>query len=309
MRDWLDTPHARGWLQPSDAGNRLGNDAVEAALHAAAGQGFVAADAAVLARTPTGAALPLLSWDHEPPPLAAPVATGARSLGLYAIADSAARLRQIVEAGARTVQLRIKTPASPDAAWHAALRGEIAQAIGICDAAGAELYVNDHWRLAHELGARGVHLGQEDLLAMDASEREALRASGLALGVSSHSAWELCRARALGPRYIACGPVWPTITKDMPWIPQGLDNLAWWCRMAQAPVVAIGGILGPEQVRQVAATGCDSVCIVRGLGVDPGAVLPGLRAAFDAGRADARPLAADWPHPSLPVAEGDPAHA
>ena len=46
-------------------------------------------------------------------------------------------------------------------------------------------------------------------------------------------------ARTLSPRYIACGPVWPTLTKAMPWIAQGLDNLAWWCRMAGVPVVAI----------------------------------------------------------------------
>ena len=35
--------------------------------------------------------------------------------------------------------------------------------------------------------------------------------------------------------YIACGPVWPTTTKDMPWLPQGLDNLAWWARMSPEP--------------------------------------------------------------------------
>jgi thiamine-phosphate diphosphorylase len=155
-----------------------------------------------------------------------------------------------------------------------------------------------------QLGAHGVHLGQEDLVAMSQEDRAALLASGLALGVSSHSLWELCRAKALAPRYIACGPVWPTSTKDMPWIPQGLDNLSWWCRMASAPVVAIGGVLGAQQVNDAAGCGAAGVCIVRGLGEHPGQVVPLLQAALSAGRCDfmLRGTARAWPHPSLPVA-------
>jgi thiamine-phosphate diphosphorylase len=180
------------------------------------------------------------------------------------------------------------------------LRQEVQQAIADSRAAGAELFVNDHWQLAHELGAGGVHLGQEDLLALGKAGRAALRATGMALGVSSHSLWELARARTLSPRYIACGPVWPTLTKDMPWLPQGLDNLAWWCRAATAPVTAIGGILEPAQAQQAARTGCDGVCIVRGLGEDPRAALPRFEQALAAGRAHPLPAAADWPHPTLP---------
>jgi hydroxymethylpyrimidine kinase / phosphomethylpyrimidine kinase / thiamine-phosphate diphosphorylase len=181
------------------------------------------------------------------------------------------------------------------------LRREVQRSVAACEAAGAELFVNDHWQLASELAAHGVHLGQEDLVALGEGGRAALCASGLALGISSHSLWELCRARTLAPRYIACGPVWPTLTKAMPWIPQGLDNLAWWCRMAPAPVVAIGGILGAEQVYDAARCGADGVCIVRGLGEAPERVLPALQSALERGRADyAGPgTEAAWPHPSL----------
>jgi hydroxymethylpyrimidine kinase/phosphomethylpyrimidine kinase/thiamine-phosphate diphosphorylase len=316
--DWLDTEHARGWLAP--AAETFGDGELFAGhLTEAISRGFVAADAAVLARMATTrraategdfvndpAVLPQLSWGEEPRFAKARAgASPARRLDLYAIVDSADRLAQVLAAGVRTVQLRIKTPPSPDAQWHAMLRREVQRSVAACEAAGAELFVNDHWQLAAELGARGVHLGQEDLLALGDAGRSALQATGLALGVSSHSLWELCRARTLRPRYIACGPVWPTLTKAMPWIPQGLDNLAWWCRMAQAPVVAIGGVLGAEQVSGAARCAADGICIVRGLGEDPQHVVPALVAALEAGRAQADTTTrAGWPHPSLAIGEG-----
>jgi hydroxymethylpyrimidine kinase/phosphomethylpyrimidine kinase/thiamine-phosphate diphosphorylase len=199
----------------------------------------------------------------------------------------------------RTLQLRIKTPAQPAAEWRAALRQAVQRSVRACRAAQAELFVNDHWELARELGAGGVHLGQEDLLALGEDGRARLAGSGLALGVSSHSLWELCRARSLAPRYVACGPVWATLTKAMPWRPQGLDNLRWWRHMAGAPVVAIGGILSAAQVQAAAACGVDGVCVVRALGDAPRETVPALRHAFAAGAAACPADAPAWPSPSL----------
>ena len=100
--------------------------------------------------------------------------------------------------------------------------------------------------------------------------------------------WELARARSLSPWYVACGPVWPTLTKAMPWVPQGLDNLAWWVHMAGVPVVAIGGILDHAQAAQAAQSGASGVCVVRGLGDDPAQTLPAWQVALQAGRAAPR---------------------
>lgn len=311
---WLDTPHARGWIAPAGTGAAV--DAVRFAgeWRAALARGFVAADAALIATMALAGGgrpgfinephlLPRLSWG-EAPRFATPAAQRApHRLGLYGIVESAERVQQVLAAGVKTVQLRIKAPPEPDDSWRAALRREVERSIAACRAGGAELYVNDHWQVAAELGAFGVHLGQEDLAAMDEPRRAAVLASGLELGVSSHSLWELARAAALAPRYIACGPVWPTLTKDMPWQPQGLDNLVWWCRMAPAPVVAIGGILAPQQVQDAARCGADGVCIVRGLGARPQDTVPRFQAALEAGwRERAGPAAAAWPHPSLAAA-------
>ena len=86
---------------------------------------------------------------------------------------------------------------------------------------------------------------------------------GVRLGLSSHSLWELCRARGLAPDYIACGPLWPTTTKDMPWLPQGLAQLRWWSRMAGVPVVGIGGGLEDRPWRAGLAAGASAMCLVR----------------------------------------------
>ena len=305
LRCWLDTEHARGWLTSVSGALAAGTDALFASHFAAAtAEDFVTADAAVIAMMKTchPERLPLLSWDQQLP-VAIKTSVHSRRLDLYAIVDSADRVHQVLAAGVKTLQLRIKTPDRPDAPWLDMLRGEVQRSVAACDAAGAELFINDHWQIAAEAGAHGVHLGQEDLLALGDAGRAELRATGMALGVSSHSLWELCRARTLAPRYIACGPVWPTLTKAMPWRPQGMDNLSWWCRMAGVPVVAIGGILGAQQVFEAASCGADGVCIVRGLGEQPQVVVPALQQALEAGRAAAdkhdQPA---WPHPSLACA-------
>lgn len=290
---WLDSEHATGWVRcsaPSEPAT------LERAWDALDGQGYVTADAALLAFD----ALPLLSWGEAPIAPAPLPAHGDSSLGIYAIVDSARQVRQVLEAGVRTVQLRIKRPADADARWQAALADAVRESVAAARDHGALLFINDHWRLAAELGAAAIHLGQEDLLALGDAGRTELRATGLGLGVSSHAVWELCRARALAPAYIACGPVWPTTTKDMPWRPQGLDNLAWWTRAAGTPVVAIGGILTPAQVRETARAGAAAVCVLRGLGADPKQVVPGLQEAFELGRSErAAVVAPARPHPTL----------
>jgi hydroxymethylpyrimidine kinase / phosphomethylpyrimidine kinase / thiamine-phosphate diphosphorylase len=323
--DWIATPQAAGWLAAPRIATRHehGTGCTFASSAAAAmALGHVVADALVLAKMSTLNALrhgseagqgpgpvrarpgfglepslmPSLSWGEE---AVFPAATAERAqpLGLYAIVDSATRVRQVLAAGVRTVQLRIKT--GPPEANE--LHEQIDASVRDCRAAGAELFVNDHWQLAVELGAPGVHLGQEDVLALGESGRATLAASGVALGISSHSLWELARARALAPRYIACGPVWPTLTKAMPWKPQGLDNLRWWSRMAGHPVVAIGGILATEQAELAAACGADGVCVVRGLGDDPAATVSAFRQAIEAGGRTAREPPPLLPHPVLPI--------
>lgn len=152
----------------------------------------------------------------------------------YPVVDSAAWVRRLLPLGVKLVQLRIKAQPAE------AIRYEVAAALACARRYGAQLVVNDHWRIALDAGAGFVHLGQEDL---DEADLPALRRHALRLGISTHSHEELERALALAPDYVALGPVYPTALKAMPWAPQGPGRLREWKRRIGAlPLVAIGGI-------------------------------------------------------------------
>ncbi len=171
----------------------------------------------------------------------------------YLIVDSAGWIERLVPLGVRLVQLRIKD--RPDSE----LRTEIRRARTVCAAHQCRLVINDYWRMAIEEGCDFVHLGQEDLAEADLG---AIRAAGLKLGLSTHDEAELQTALAARPDYIALGPVYPTVLKQMKWAPQGLARLSEWkSRIGGLPLVAIGG-LNPERLEGVFAAGADSAAVV-----------------------------------------------
>jgi thiamine-phosphate pyrophosphorylase len=167
----------------------------------------------------------------------------------YPIVDSAAWVERLVGVGARLIQLRVKDREQTSVAR------ETRAALAICRAAGAQLVVNDYWRIAIGAQADFVHLGQGDLNDADVP---AIRARGIRLGVSTHDVAELDRALALQPDYIALGPIYPTILKAMPFAPQGLARIGEWKRRLG---VAIGG-LNIERGKLCLAAGADIVSVV-----------------------------------------------
>jgi hydroxymethylpyrimidine kinase/phosphomethylpyrimidine kinase/thiamine-phosphate diphosphorylase len=131
-------------------------------------------------------------------------AIGPQPPGFYPVIDRASWLNTLLPLGVRTVQLRIKDLTGD------ALETEIQQAITWAKSANCHLFINDHWKQALTYGAYGVHLGQTDLMQADL---QAVSQAGLRLGVSTHCWWEVARAAALNPSYLAIGPVFETSTK------------------------------------------------------------------------------------------------
>jgi len=299
--DYVSAPYAEGWLSlPRVATwHNHGTGCVFSSSAAAAlSLGFVQVEAVVLAKMATTEALrngyaagrgagPVrpkegfaLRTENLP---AMMVGTSAhptrfaeladRKLGLYAIVDSAEWVARVLKGGVRTVQLRIKD------AQHPRLREEVRAAVKAARDCQAQLFINDHWQLAIEEGAYGVHLGQEDLAVADLA---AIARAGLRLGLSTHSFWEVCRAWALKPSYIACGPIHPTAAKAMPWIPQGNGNLSFWCQLLPLPVVAIAGmdVARATQAMQCGAAGVAVISAITGA-ASPETAMAELQRAID----------------------------
>lgn len=176
-----------------------------------------------------------------------------KRLGLYPVVDSVEWIERLLEAGVRTIQLRIKDKVESD------VEADIIATIKLGDRYNARLFINDYWQLAIKHRAYGVHLGQED---MDVANLDAIRDAGLRLGLSTHDNMEMDRALAARPSYIALGHVFPTNTKQMPSAPQGLEQLTAHIKtLGDYPAVAIGGI-SLERVPAVLATGVGSVAVV-----------------------------------------------
>jgi thiamine-phosphate diphosphorylase len=106
----------------------------------------------------------------------------------YPIVDSADWVMHLVNAGAKLIQLRMKDASDFDIAR------DIERAKHMCEAAGAQLVVNDFWRAAIDAGCDYVHLGQGDL---DTADIKAIRRAGIRIGVSTHDHVELDRALSL----------------------------------------------------------------------------------------------------------------
>lgn len=193
-------------------------------------------------------------------------------VGLYGVTpdwDDAARLEHAVRAAARggmkALQLRHKTAAP-------ALRRHLAQTLlDVCNELGIVFLINDDWRLALEIGAHGVHVGQHD----DDPERVRREiGSQMLLGVSCYA--DPQRAQKLLAHqvaYIAFGAMYASSTKPhAPTAPlEVLLAGQALCQALAAPrpaVVAIGGI-GVTQAAILAKAGADSIAVVGSLFLAP----------------------------------------
>ncbi len=181
---------------------------------------------------------------------------------LYAITDyqlSNLAHEEIVQlmlaGGARWIQLRDKE-ASAREMLEAARR-----CLALTREAGARLIVNDRVDIALTAEADGVHLGQGDLAVEEA--REILGEKKI-IGISTHSIEQVREALDTSADYIAVGPVYPTSTKANADPVVGLELVREARRLADRPLVAIGGIT-LDRAPEVIAAGADSVAVISAL--------------------------------------------
>ena len=186
-----------------------------------------------------------------------------RQLRLYAVTDRAwARdteglLRQVAEAidgGAGIVQLREKHLGQAD------FLAEAERFVALCREKGAVSIINDDVEIAAQVGADGVHVGQEDLEAGRA--RQVLGPDKL-IGVSAHSVAEALAAQAAGADYLGVGAAFVTGTKTDA-KPISRETIRAITAAVDIPVVAIGGI-SRDNILELRDCGLDGVAVVSAL--------------------------------------------
>ena len=161
---------------------------------------------------------------------------GILDTGYVARADMKAKCLALIEGGAGIVQLRAKRETPKQ-------RAEIALEIApIFEREGAPIFIiNDDIALAKATGFAGLHIGQDDLPALEARE---ILGGGRVIGLSTHSPEQAKAADDLFETidYFAVGPVYATQTKPGR-KPVGLELVSYASKMkARLPWFAIGGV-------------------------------------------------------------------
>ncbi len=137
---------------------------------------------------------------------------------------------EAIAGGVGIVQLREKD-------WDKeTYREEAKKLVKVCHDAGILFVVNDYPDIAKEIGADGLHLGQED---MPIAEARALVGDSVMIGKSTHSKEQALSAVSEGADYISIGPVYPTRKKPNP---VGVTLVKELAPQLSIPFVAIGGI-------------------------------------------------------------------
>ena len=168
---------------------------------------------------------------------------------------------QILEGGARLLQLRHKGFFSREVFQQAREIGEL------CRSAGAQFVMNDRADIAKLLGA-ALHLGQDDL--PPAAARRLMGDSAM-LGFTSHNEAQLRAAAGEPVDYLALGPIFQTSTKLNPDHVVGLEELRRLRPFTTRPLVAIGGITRGN-ARGVIDAGADSVAVIGDLLAEDGKI-------------------------------------
>lgn len=178
-------------------------------------------------------------------------------------------------------QLRLKD--APDEEIHQVTE----RLLPICHAHDAAFILNDDPELAAQIGADGVHVGQEDMPLEKARE---IVGEEAVVGVTCKNSRHLAMEAAEGDAdYVAFGSFFPSGTKENT-EQADIDIVDWWVRMMVVPAVAIGGIT-VANCRPLVEIGVDFLAVGGGVWnhpEGPAAAVAAFNEIFDEEQVDAR---------------------
>ncbi len=191
------------------------------------------------------------------------------------------RLEKALDGGdVACVQLRLKGVSDGD--WRRAIDA----LMPLVQARDVAFILNDRADLAAEVGADGVHLGQDDMACDDA---RALLGPDKIIGVTCKASRDLAaEAAEAGADYVAFGAFFESGTKPVT-TPANPAILGWWATLSTLPAVAIGGVTAANCPPLIQA-GADFLAVAGAVWTHPAgpaAAVAAFNAAIDATPHDA----------------------
>lgn len=181
------------------------------------------------------------------------------NLLLYAVTDRSwtgekTLLEQIelaLEGGITFLQLREKNLGFDE------FVSEAKAAKKLCERYGVPLIINDNLEVALEIGADGVHVGQEDLAVSEIRKKVG---KDFIIGATAKTVSQAIKAESEGADYLGVGAVFPSPTKKTA-IRITNEQLREICGSVKIPCVAIGGI-SLENALEIKGSGVDGIAVV-----------------------------------------------
>jgi len=171
---------------------------------------------------------------------------------LHVLVDSLIVAEAALEAGAPTLQVRLKSGTDGD-------RYRLAHAIAErCQAAAATCLINDRADLAVAVDADGVHVGADDL-PVPVVRR--IVGPGALVGGTARDPDTARRLVGEGASYLGVGPTFATTSKTGLPDPIGVAGVRAVVDAVDVPVIAIAGITA-DTVEAVMATGAWGVAVI-----------------------------------------------
>lgn len=191
---------------------------------------------------------------------------GKKDLLLYAVTDRGwlngdtlyHQVEQAIQGGVTFVQLREKELDEDQ------FLEEAKEIQGLCRRYHVPFVINDNVKIAAQIDADGVHVGQSDMAAGDV--RKKLGPDKI-IGVSAQTVEQALLAQKMGADYLGVGAVFHTGSKaDADDVSH--DTLRAICEAVDIPVIAIGGI-GTGNVMQLSGSGICGIAVISALFAQP----------------------------------------
>lgn len=191
---------------------------------------------------------------------------GKKDLLLYAVTDRGwlngdtlyHQVEQAIQGGVTFVQLREKELDEDQ------FLEEAKEIQGLCRRYHVPFVINDNVKIAAQIDADGVHVGQSDMAAGDVRKK---LGSDKIIGVSAQTVEQALLAQKMGADYLGVGAVFHTGSKaDADDVSH--DTLRAICEAVDIPVIAIGGI-GTGNVMQLSGSGICGIAVISALFAQP----------------------------------------